>query len=248
MNEGIENEKEFVSLFNNKYLNELDKNSQLFLKELFNNNISNDEIIIAWKNHDVQKTDIFIKYKNYVKGISLKCGKDNSIHQERIQDFKRYLEKLGIPYKIVNIYMSYHYGYKRDENGNINYDIQLSSEEYKKIYQQEINIFNKTINNVKMIVEMVDRFIIKGRNADYDIDALIHGRVDNYVWLLKNDIYELIFLKRSIDITSPHIACLTIGPKKRNLSKVSNNPKERYIVCIRWHDMQKDIINYKSNK
>ncbi len=99
-----------------------------------------------------------------------------------------------------------------------------------------------------MIVEMVDRFIIKGRNADYDIDALIHGRVDNYVWLLKNDIYELIFLKRSIDITSPHIACLTIGPKKRNLSKSSNNTKERYIVCIRWHDMQKDIINYKNNK
>lgn len=49
MNYGYQNEKDFVELFNNKYLNELDKKSQEFLRELFDNNISNDEIIKSWK-------------------------------------------------------------------------------------------------------------------------------------------------------------------------------------------------------
>lgn len=35
MNYGYQNEYDFVELFNNKYLYELDENTQFFLKELF---------------------------------------------------------------------------------------------------------------------------------------------------------------------------------------------------------------------
>ena len=92
MNYGYQNEKDFVELFNNKYYHELDDNSKKFLKKLFNEVIDNDETIKSWKNKNVQKTDIFIKYKNYIKNISLKCGNGNSIHNEKIQEFKNYLE------------------------------------------------------------------------------------------------------------------------------------------------------------
>ena len=101
-NIGYQNEYDFVELFNGKFLNELDNNSQNFLKELFDQKILNDEAIKAWKNKINQKADIFIKYKNYVKGISLKCGKDNSIHQETIENFKMFLESLGMPFKIID--------------------------------------------------------------------------------------------------------------------------------------------------
>ena len=33
------------------------------------------------------------------------------------------------------------------------------------------------INKTRIIVDMIDRFIIKGRNSEYDIDALVCGRV-----------------------------------------------------------------------
>jgi len=52
----------------------------------------------------VQKTDIFIKYKNYVKNIGLKYGNSNSMHHEPIQEFKRYLEKIGVQYNVINYY------------------------------------------------------------------------------------------------------------------------------------------------
>ena len=195
----------------------------------------------------VQKADIFIKYKNNVKGISLKCGNSNSMHHEQIQEFKRYLEKLRIPYDTIDKYVSYHYGYAKDKEGKINFSQSLSSEEYKKIYQSEIDIFNNYINKTRIIVDMIDRFIVRGRNSDYDIDALVCGTTNHYVWIMKHDIYDLILSKRCLDYTSPHITCMTIGPKKRNLNHDSKYAKERYIVCIRWNFIKESIINFKKN-
>lgn len=248
MNYGIQNEYDFVELFNNKYLNELNRNSVEFLKELYNNEIDSDEKLIAWKNKMVQKADIFIKYKNIVKRISLKCGKDNSVHHEQIQEFEQFLKKLGISYNDINKYKSYHFGYKKDDKGNIDFSKSLSSEEYKELYQNEIDDFNNSINKTKIIIEMIDRFIIRGRNSEYDIDALVCGTIDEYVWILKYDIYDLILSKKSLFFTSPHIACLTLGPKKRNLNRNSNNAKERYLVCARWNYIKEDIVTFKSSK
>ena len=244
-NYGIQNEYDFVELFNDKYLYELDDNSQRFLKELFRVNIDNDERILCWKNRFMQKTDIFVKYKNCVRGVSLKCGNSNSVHSESIESFKQYLEKLGIPYKIINIYTSFHYGYRHDENNDIDFSVSLSSEEYKKIYQNELDIFNEEINKTRIIVDMIDRFIIRGRNSEYDVDALVCGKVDDYVWIMKYDLYDLVLSKRCLEYTSPHVACMTIGPKKRNLNGDSKNARDRYIVCIRWNFLREDIENFK---
>ncbi len=245
-NYGFQNEYDFIEYFNNKYLYELNDNSQTFLKELFGDVIDNNEKIKSWKNKMMQKTDIFIKYKNYIKNISLKCGNSNSMHGESIEDFKRYLEKLKIPYNTIEKYFSYHYGYARDGDGSIDFSKSLSSEEYKKIYQEEIDIFNNSINKTRIIVDMIDRFIVRGRNSDYDIDAFVCGTVDEYVWIMKYDLYDLILSKRCLDYTSPHIACLTIGPKK-NLNRDSKNAKDRYVVCIRWNFIRESIIELKKN-
>ena len=248
MNFGIQNERDFADYFNDKYLYELDENSQKFMKELFGNEISNDEQIVSWKNKMAQKADIFIKYKNNVKGISLKCGNSNSMHCENIQDFKRYLGKLGIPYAVIDKYMSYHYGYMKDKDGKTDFSKLLSADEYKKLYQKEIDEFNDAINKTRIIIDMIDRFIVRGRNSDYDIDALVCGTLDDYIWILKYDLYDLILSKRCFDYTSPHVACMTIGPKKRNLDGNSKNMKDRYQVCVRWNFIRESIHGFKKSQ
>ena len=102
-----------------------------------------------------QKADIFIKYQNYVKSISIKCDNGNSIHTENIQDFKWFLEKLRIPYNIIEKYMSYHYGYQRDENGKVDFTKPLSADEYKELYQDEIDMFNESINKTTIIIDII---------------------------------------------------------------------------------------------
>lgn len=91
---------------------------------------------------------------------------------------------------------------------------------------------------------MIDRFIVRGRNSDYDIDALVCGTINDYVWILKYDLYDLILSKRCLDFTSPHIACLTLGPKKRNLNRDSKYKKDRFAVCVRWNFIRESIIHF----
>ena len=203
---------------------------------------------MCWKNKIMQKADILIKFNSRIKRISLKCGNSNSIHHESIENFKLYLEKLGISYKLIDKYVSYHYGYARDENGKIDYSKSLSSEQYKEMYQSDLNDFNEAINKTRIIVDMIDRFIVRGLNSEYDIDAIICGKIDDYVWITKYDLYDLILSNRCLDFTSPHTACLTIGPKKRNLNRDSKNSKDRYIVCVRWNFIKENIIDFKKNK
>lgn len=247
INYGYQNELDFVELFNNKYYDELDDNSKKFLYELFDSNIESDERLISWKNKMNQKTDFFIKYKKIIKNVSLKCGNSNSIHCEQIQEFKRYLEKLNIPYKVIDKYLSYHYGYMKDENGDTDFSRILSSSEYKELYQSEIDEFNKYINKTRIIIDMIDRFFVRGRNSDYDIDVLVSGTIDDYVWILKDDLYDLILSKRDFLYTSPHASCMTIGPKKRNIDGNSNYAKERYLVCVRCNFIREMIIAFRSN-
>lgn len=95
---------------------------------------------------------------------------------------------------------------------------------------------------------MIDRFIIRGRNADYDIDALVYGTINEYVWIKKYDIYDLILSKRCFEYTSSHIACLTIGPKKRCLNGKFGNIKDRYLVCVRWIFIKENIIEFKNHQ
>lgn len=167
------------------------------------------------------------------------------MHYEQIQEFERYLRSIGISYKLIEKYLGYHYGYKKDESGINDYNCQLSSEDYKKYYQKDIDEFNMVINKTRIIVDMIDRFIIRGRNSEYDIDALICGRVNDYVWIKKYDIYDLILSNRCLEFTSPHIACMTIGPKKRCLNGMTNNIKDKYIVCIDGTLLGKILLNLR---
>lgn len=64
---------------------------------------------------------------------------------------------------------------------------------------------------------------------------------------MRYDIYDLVLLKRCLDFTSPHIACMTLGPKKRDIDDTSNNRGDRYVVCARWNNLREDIVNFKSN-
>ena len=246
MNYGYQNELDFVNYFNNKFFYELDCNSQAFLKDLFNDVINNELKIICWKNKLNQKTDIFIKYRNVIKNISLKCGNSNSVHSESVNDFVDYLKKLDIPYKAIHKYLDYHYGYAKDINGKLDFSKSLSADDYKILYQEDIDYFNREIDKTKIIIDMIDRFIVRGKNSNYDIDALVSGTVDDYVWIKKYDLYELILSKRYYQHTSPHFCCITFGPKKRNLNGNSKNPKDVYLIAVRWGFIRESIIEYKS--
>ena len=60
-NYGFQNERDFIELFNNKYLYELDDNSQKFLKELFRDVI--DKFILSHKSYNISSSLELFQYK-----------------------------------------------------------------------------------------------------------------------------------------------------------------------------------------
>lgn len=50
---------------------------------------------------------------------------------------------------------------------------------------------------------------------------------------MKYDIYDLVLSKRCLYFTSPYIACMMLGPKKRDIDGTSNNRGDRYVVCAK---------------
>ena len=106
--DGYINEYNFVLELNNKEVRELNPLLQEFVHSLFKN-IKEDTLIKSWRNHYDQKSDIFLKVGNVMKGVSEKMGSRNSVHVESINEFKQFLLEHSIPENIINDYLKFHY-------------------------------------------------------------------------------------------------------------------------------------------
>lgn len=181
---GINNEIEFVNYLNNKKIFELNPMFYSFIKDLFID-LNNEYIITCWKNTKPQKTDIFICINNTTKNISIKKGIKNSVHVERISDFVHFLIENNIDREIIIEYLKYQYA---DGTTNGTGKIRLSATEYKKSYQNKIDLINKHFNKKDIIENAINRFILKGKNSDEEIDAIIYGIVEDFIWIKSEDI------------------------------------------------------------
>ena len=242
---GLDNEFEFVKLFNGKTIKEVDPISQELLYSLFKN-IPDNEIIKAWRNHYKQKSDIFIQISGVMKGISIKKGMKNSVHVERISDFIAFLKDNDVNEDMICEYLKYHYA-----DGTINGTgkNRMTAEEYKKEHQNEIDELNEKLNRIEIVKKAIDRFILKGNNSKFSIDALICGEVNDYIWIIKDDILKIIMQKIKDYSSAVHFGSLTCQPKNRCLNYNPKYEKDRYSIQIKWYNLFDDIIEnmYLSN-
>ena len=241
---GLDNEFEFVKYLNGKKIHELNPLFRELINELYNLK-SEDYIIKCWRNHYKQKTDIFIKINNCMKGISIKKGMKNSFHVERISDFINFLKENKIDKEIIIEYLKYHYADGSiDGKGNK----RLSIEDYKKNNQDVIDRINYYFNKEHILKNAIDRFIIKGKNSNYYIDALICGEVDDFIWISKKDIIKIVMSKRNDYSTAVHFGPMTIQPKNRCLNYNYKYEKDRYCIQVKWYNLFDDIIEFMNNK
>ena len=90
MQKGIKNEINFKQLLDRKMVKDLPSNLQDMLYALFLD-IEPTSIIDCWRSKYLEKADIKIKIHGVIKGISIKTGKDCSMHQEIVSKFYPFL-------------------------------------------------------------------------------------------------------------------------------------------------------------
>lgn len=226
---GINNEIEFVNYLNNKKIFELNPMFYSFIKDLFID-LNNEYIITCWKNTKPQKTDIFICINNTTKNISIKKGIKNSVHVERISDFVHFLIENNIDREIIIKYLKYQYA---DGTTNGTGKIRLSATEYKKSNQNKIDLINKHFNKKDIIENAINRFILKGKNSDEEIDAIIYGVVEDFILIKSKDIKKTIISKKDEYSTGVHFSSLTIQPMNRCLNKNIKYNSKRFCVQVK---------------
>lgn len=244
MIDGFRNEYEFVLLLNNKKIKELDINTQEMIYSIFNN-ISDNQVIKAWRNHYKQKTDVMIKIGNAIKGISIKKGSRNSVHVEPIGEFIKFLKENEIPTKIIEKYLEYHYADGTIDRKGKN---RINSFKYRYNHMEDIDLINKYFNNESLIKNAIERFVLKGTNSIYEIDALCIGEVNDYLWITKNQIKEILENNSNSESSGPHIGSLFVQPQTRNLNYNRLYESKRHCVQIKWYSIFDDIMQYKYDK
>lgn len=236
--DGFQNEYEFVKYFNHTLVKNLDPVSRSLIDYLFPDNNEDDEIK-CWRNHYAQKSDIFLKIKNKMQGVSIKKGIKNSVHVEPISEFIHFLITNNIDRKYINFYLKFHYA---DGTTNGSGKRRENTIEYKNSHQAEIDELNNVLNNENIINKAIDRFIIKGNNSNYDISALIYGEFNDYIWISKENIRKIIIKNKDIYSSAVHISSLVIQPKNRCLNYNPKYEKDRYSIQVKWYSLFDDII------
>ncbi len=244
MNNGYINEQQFVNYLNGKKIKQLNPLYLDMMNKLFEN-ISEESIIKSWRNPFLQKTDIYIKINDNIKRISIKCGNKNSVHVEPISEFIHFLIDNKIERKYIMSYLKYHYADGTTNGSGTN---RLSAAEYKIKYQEEIDILNKRFNQNDIIGKVIDRFILKGNNDINYIDLLIYGIPEDFIYITREEIKEIIQNKINIYSTGVHFSVLSCQPLNRCLNNNQKYDSRRYCVQIKWYSLFDDIIEYKNNK
>lgn len=244
LNTGIANELDFIKAINNKPYTSLIPNLQHFCIDLFENNIDTSPLI-ATKIKGNSKPDIMITNKNITKFISIKKGGGNSVHQEKIDVFIKYLKDIGVSEININNLLLFHYG---DDTINDSGIIRFNARECEERYQKEISILNRELNSNKILFDILDRILFTGNVENgQTVDFIYHGDFKNGLWASREEIYKY-FLRNTFNSKTVHFASLTYQVWGRNEKRTAVHPERRYIMQIKWSQILNDFKNIIKNR
>ncbi len=233
-NKGILNEVNFAKMIDNKKVSELPIKIQEMLLYLFKN-ISQNDYVECWQSKFNEKADIKIKINGDIKGISIKMGQNNSIHQESLISLTNFLLNIGLENSIKAKLKAY-------IHGKIN-DTKVDITTYKKANYQEIIEINEALNDFYIKTLLAIRFIFIGKvNPTYDADAIIHGTPDNFLWASKSEILYYVLNYPQTFPNNIKIGPLTIQCLNRNLKQNANAKCAENYIQIKWYSLKKDLL------
>ena len=203
-----------------------------FLQANFSN-INDDMVITSYVNLNREKEDIWIKVGKEKKSISIKMGNANTVHNEYIYSFTNYLAKEKVPLKIINIILEYFFA---DGTTNGTGKRTLTFPDYKLKLKRKIKKVNKYfMKHEDLLIKLINRFVIGST------DILIHGTVDNFTYITKDEIIKLLLSLKKEPSSTIHFSRLIFASKGRN------NDIDKFIVQIKWYNLADDIEIIRKN-
>ena len=232
-NDGIYNEIKFVGLFDGKKVRDMNKSLRELLLKLFGP-LTGEEYIECWKSKFNEKADIKIRINGDIKGISIKMGESNSIHQEHLTSITNYLLNIGVNNAIVNKLADYIIG---DINGT-----RVDATTYKKLKKEDIIEIKKALSDLYIKVSLIIRFLFKGKESElYDADAIIHGTPNKFLWATKSEVLKYLIDYPDGDTINVKVGPLFIQSRNRNLKRKEAAKIDENYIQVKWYNIEKDL-------
>lgn len=223
---GLMNETEIINHLTCMFFKELDDRWKGLILRMFPF-IKDEDIIYARPFPDHQaKPDIIIKVRNTCVYLSVKSGRNASVHQEHFFAFQKFLSKLDVPKWVLRTIYFFHFGQtkKLSNNGQ-----PFTKDELEEKYSNYFLKASKALDDEKIIKAIVKRAIIKGANPNRTgITYLYYGNVDKGFLLSVEDIYQLVLNYREHK-TSIHFGGLNYQPGGRK-----RTTQDYRYVRIKW--------------
>ena len=86
-----------------------------------------------------------------------------------------------------------------------------------------------------LLIKLINRFVIGST------DILIHGTVDNFTYITKDEIIKLLLSLKKEPSSTIHFSRLIFASKGRN------NDIDKFIVQIKWYNLEDDIARIRKN-
>ena len=235
---GYENENRFAEAINGKKIKELNIMLQNLVYSLYGV-MDYDTTVNAYISYAKHKYDLVLIIKGKRKYISIKKGYKNSVHTEKLKTFIIFLRENNISEEVINDFLYMHYS---DGTNNNSGTYRESMHCYRNKNQERIKKINKEFENEAFIKKCIDRFFITGVDKEATpIDALLYGSSDDFVFVLKKNIYQIIMSQAHYKAHYIHIAQLTIQNFCRNIDRKEKNEWRREYIQVRYYDLNIDI-------
>lgn len=236
MNNGYQNEIDFINALDGKKIEELNPIFQELIQKLYPTAKQHEKVYAA-KYGRYAKTDIVLTVRGKKKGLSIKCGYKNSVHVEPIAKFEKYLSLNKTDEKIIEKIKRYLYADGTNDNTGV---ARLTNSEYINHYEKSIKDINNELDMLK--VGLSRRFLIE-TDVKYRVKvaAFIHGIPNDFIWATTEEVEDyLINTKHSS--SSVHVGKLYIQSWDKNIKRNPEYEYRREYIQVKWFSMYDDMI------
>lgn len=246
---GNNNELEMASYLNDKKIKDLNLTMKEFIKYVcLTKGISFDEntkLKAEYEKNNKLKQDIYITIAGEKIGVSLKMGSGNSCHQEKIEDFIRFIcTSCNATKEICDLWRFFIWAdgtldgsgfLKKGTDGKIL--CRFDTTRFKRKYPDKRSALQQFLDANKAL--LIERALFIGK-YNSDVDFVYHGTYKQGRWISKKEVIDFLVKQKP----KSNRACFTIGSltvQAWNVSLSGNTEHKRGEIQIKYGTMKEDF-------
>ncbi len=236
--DGFDNEMKIKEEIDQKTYSELNSTFKGIIRESFSN--YGDSKVICKKEGGQNKSDLLIgidKSKNQIR-LSVKKGSGNSVHQELLEDFLKYLEKeFKISEDLKNDFRLFIWG-DYTLGGKGKRKDRLSASEFNKKFPEVVKRLSSFMNLHRK--KFIERFVVLGPKSNQKPDYVYYGDPKKGYWAKSNKVIE--YLSKTNSRSTIPVGKLTFQAWNRAMKKDSKSEHKRGVIQLKWPTIKEDLI------